>query len=44
MNDPLFDLHLTLANLCAEDVITCTEHNALEDVLDLVHDRIEGES
>jgi hypothetical protein len=40
----LFDLHMTFVNMCAQDVITHTEHNAFEDVLSDVLTRIEGES
>ena len=40
-DDPLFDLHMTFTNLCADDVITCDEHNAFETVLE--QDRLLGD-
>lgn len=39
--DALFDLHITLVNLCVADILTEDEHTAFEDILDKVLDRID---
>ncbi len=39
IRERLWDLHNDFVNLCAQDILTESEHNAFEDVLERVFER-----